>query len=158
MTKALYYEDWEIGRVYETRAREVTERDTELFAEVEGAKSAMHLDPEYAKGTIWGKLTVHGLLTVSMTAGLMGESGLFDGTALAFLGLEWTFQRPVCVGDEIRVRWWVSEKRPTSTPGRGIIVRSMEVVNQDDEVVCIGSMTTLWTRRESDVTAAAAAG
>jgi len=148
MPDPLYYEDLELDRIYETAAREVTRHDFELFAEVEGHKAAMHLDEEYAtKHSVFGRLTAHGLLTLGMSAGLMGDMGLFDGTALAFLSLTWEFHAPVCLGDQIHVKWWVSSKRPTSKPGRGVIVRDMEVLNQDDLKVCSGTMTTLWTMR-----------
>jgi acyl dehydratase len=156
VTQGLYYEDWEIGKVYETAEREVTQQDAERFAEIEGHKAPMHLDEEYAKTqSVFGRLTVHGLLTLSMTAGMMGEMGLYDGTALAFLGLGWTFHEPVCVGDRIRVRWWVSSKRPTRTPDRGIVVRDIEVVLADGTKACSGTMTTLWSMRDR---APAAAG
>jgi acyl dehydratase len=147
--RGMYYEDWEIGRRYETRAREVTLDDVHRFGEVEGSGSPMHLDPEYAKGTVWGKMSIHGLLTVSVAAGLMGESGLFDGTAIAFLGLTWSFRDALFVGDRVRVRWWVSERKPTSKPGRGLVTRTMEVLNQDDVVCCTGTMTTLWSMRDA---------
>ena len=95
MPDPLYYEDWEIGRRYETAAREVTLREFELFAEVEGHKAALHLDEEYAKNhSVFGKLTAHGILTLAMSAGLMGDMGLFDGTALAFLRMTWEFHAP----------------------------------------------------------------
>ena len=157
MAEALYYEDWEIGKVYETAEREVTQRDAELFAEVEGHKAPMHLDETYAREqSVFGKLTVHGLLTLSMATGMMGEMGLFDGTALAFLDMTWKFQEPVCVGDRIRVRWWVASKRPTSKAGRGIIVREIEAINQDNAKVCSGTMTTLWSMRSESPVAASA--
>jgi acyl dehydratase len=150
MPEPLYFEDWEIGKVYETAARTMTRRDFELFAEVEGHKAAMHLDEEYAtQHSVFGRLTAHGLLTLGMSAGLMGDMGLFDGTALAFLSLTWEFHAPVCLGDAIRVRWWVSSKRPTSKPERGVVVRDMEVLNQDDVKVASGTMTTLWSTRQA---------
>lgn len=153
-TSALYYEDWEIDKVYETRERQITDADAEHFAEVEGHKAPMHLDEEYAiANSVFGKMTVHGLLTLSMATGMMGESGLYDGTALAFLGLTWEFHDAVCVGDTLKVRWWVSSKRLTSKPGRGVLVRTIEVLNQDDVKVCSGTMTTLWTMREGGAAA-----
>jgi acyl dehydratase len=158
MPEPLFYEDWEIGRRYETAAREVTRRDFELFAEVEGHKAALHLDDEYAmNNSVFGKLTAHGILTLAMSAGLMGDMGLFDGTALAFLSMTWEFHSPVCIGDAIRVVWWVSSKRPTSKRERGIVIRDMEVVNQDDMKVCSGSMTGLWKMRPLQSAEAASA-
>jgi acyl dehydratase len=77
---------------------------------------------------------------------MMGEMGMFEGTALAFLDLTWQFHAPVVVGDSIRVRWWVSEKRETSKPERGVITRSIDVLVGDVKV-CSGTMTSLWSRR-----------
>ena len=148
-SSGLYYEDWEIGKRYETRPRAVTLDDVTRFGEIEGSKSPMHLDPEYAKQTVWGRMSIHGLLILSIATGLMGESGLFHGTALAFLGLTWDFRNAVFVGDQVRVRWWVSEKRPTSKPGRGVLTRSIEVLNQEDVVCCTGTMSTLWSIRDT---------
>jgi acyl dehydratase len=87
-----------------------------------------------------------------MAAGMMGEMGMFEGTALAFLDMTWKFHAPIVVGDSIRVRWWVSEKRETRKPERGVITRSIEVYD-GDVLACTGTMTSLWSRR----TAAAAA-
>jgi acyl dehydratase len=148
-SSGLYYEDWEIGRRYQTRARAITIGDVAKFGDIEGSKSPMHLDPEYARETVWGRMSLHGLLILSVATGLMGESGLFHGTALAFLGLTWNFRNAVFVDDEIRVRWWVSEKRPTSKPGRGVVTRSIEVLNADDVVCCTGTMSTLWSMRDA---------
>lgn len=142
-----YYEDWEVGRVYETAARIVTLEDVHRFSEVEASKSAMHLDPDYAKTTIWGRMSAHGLLIVSMAAGMMGESGLYEGTAMAAVDLTWQYKHAVFVGDTIVIHWWVSAKRPTSKPGRGLVTRSMEVRNQDGTVCCTGTMTALWSMR-----------
>ncbi len=154
MPQPMYYEDWEIGRRYRTDEREVTPREFELFAEVEGHKAALHLDEEYARtNSVFGKLTAHGLLTLAMCAGLMGDMGLFDGTALAFLSMTWEFHAPVCIGDRIHVVWWVSSKRPTSKPGRAIVIRDMDVFNQDGARVCSGSMTGLWSMRAVATTA-----
>jgi acyl dehydratase len=151
----LYYEDWEVGKVYETRARTVTLEDVNGFGKIEGSMSPMHLDPEYAKQTVWGKMSIHGVLTVSIAAGLMGESGLFSGTALAFLDLTWQFRNAIFVEDQVRARWWISSKKPTSKPGRGLLTRSIEVLNQDDVVCCTGTMTTLWSMRDAGAVAEA---
>lgn len=148
MAEPRYFEEWTLGEQFVTAPRTVTQSDVEHFAEVEGHKSPLHLDPEYAKDSVFGELTVHGLLTISMAAGMMGASGMFEGTGLAFLGLTWRFRGPVRVGDELRVRWWVGEMKPTRHPGRGLVVREIEVLNQDEEVVCSGSMTSLWAVRD----------
>jgi acyl dehydratase len=150
MSHPHYYEDWVIGHVYETRVREVLESESRLHAEIDGADGAMHRDPEYAKQTVWGKLTVHGLLTLSIASGLMQEMGLFDGTALALLDIGCRYLAPVSVGDQIRVRWWVEELKPTKQPERGIVTRRFDVLNQNDEIVSSGHATALWKRRANE--------
>jgi len=142
-----FYEDWVIGKVYETGSRTITQSDMDHFGHVEGHRSPLHNDPEFAKETIWGALTVHGVLIIAMASGLMGRMQMFDGAALAFLGMTWKFLGPVMVGDTLRVRWWIKEKRPTSKPGRGVIVREIQVLNQNDAIVCTGDMTSLWSMR-----------
>lgn len=147
MAEPMYFEDWKIGEVFETAERVVTSELAHAFGEIEGSKGALHLDEEFARTqSIFGALTAHGLLTLSMAAGMMGESGMFEGTGLAFLDLTWKFHAPVVIGDSIRVRWWVASKKETSKPERGVITREIEVYN-GDVLACTGTMTSLWARR-----------
>jgi acyl dehydratase len=143
----LYYEDLVVGQENETAPRLVTQETAEHFAEVEGHKSPLHLDPEYAKSSVFGELTVHGVLIIGMAIGIMGDTGLFDGTATAFLGIDWKFIAPVRVGDSLHVRWKVSSKRLSSKPGRGVVVRNLNVLNQNDQTVATGDWTSLWACR-----------
>ena len=107
MAQSLYYEDWVIGQVYETGPRAVTEADVVHFGEVEQYRGPLHNDPEAAKASIFGDLTVHGVMPIAMSFGMMGAMGLYDHSALAFLGMSWKYHAPVRVGDTLRVRWWV---------------------------------------------------
>jgi acyl dehydratase len=153
MAQPMYFEDWVIGRVYETGSREITHEIVDSFNEVEAHKGPMHNDPEAAKESIWGRMSMHGMLIMIMASGLMADMDMFDESALAFLGVKWSFSKGAFIGDTIRVRWHVGEKRLTSKPGRGIIVRHVEVINQDDEVICSGQLTSLWKCRAADAAA-----
>jgi acyl dehydratase len=147
MGTPMYFEDWQVGHVYETAEREVSLELARRFGEIEGSQSPLHLDEDYARNeSVFGALTAHGLLTISMAAGMMGEMGMFEDTALAFLGMTWQFHAPIVIGDRIRVRWWVGEKRETRKGDRGIVTREMEVL-VGDTVTCTGTMTTLWKKR-----------
>ena len=147
MAQSMYYEDWVPGRLYETAPRTVTQADVDHFGEVEQHRGPLHNDPEAAKSSVFGDLTVHGVLPIAMAFGMMGAMGLYDHSALAFLGMTWKYHAPVRVGDTLKVRWSVREKRLTSKPGRGVIVRDVKVVNQKDELVCSGDLTSLWAFR-----------
>ena len=100
------------------------------------------------KSSQFGKRIVHGLLGLAVSHGLLFRTGLLEGTAIAFLGVEsWKFEAPVFFGDTIRIKVKVVEKRPSkSKPDRGIVKLFLEVIKQDDTVVQSG-FKTLMIRR-----------
>jgi acyl dehydratase len=51
------------------------------------------------------------------------------------------------LGDTISARVTPLEARPSKTPGRGILKIGFEVLNQNDEVVQVGSIVLLMQRR-----------
>lgn len=148
MTAGKYYEDFEVGDVFETPRRTITETDLVNFAGLSGDFNPIHTDHVYAAESPYGRPVVYGLLILSIVTGLTARLGIFDGTIIAMLGVdEWRFVGPVFVGDTIYVRMTIADKRETSHAGRGILVRGYEVLNQHDEVVQTGSMTLMIRRR-----------
>jgi len=144
---ALYYEDFAVGAEYVTRARTVTECDVVLFAGLSGDFNALHTDEEFGKQVGFGGRIAHGLLGLAIASGLLNQLGLTEGTAIAFLGLTWNFKGPIRMGDTIKVRVRVSDKRETSKPDRGIVRTVDSVVNQRGEVVQEGELVVLVKRR-----------
>ncbi|HEX6069912.1 MAG TPA: MaoC/PaaZ C-terminal domain-containing protein [Longimicrobiaceae bacterium] len=145
--EALCYEDLADGVELETPARAITVADIEAFAAVSGDRNPLHLDEAYASGTIFGGRIAHGLLGLSVASGLLNASRLTAGTLIAFLGVEWSFRRPIRPGDEVRLRLRVAEARPSRDPGRGVVVFGMELVGAGGEVVQEGTIATLVRRR-----------
>ena len=80
-----------------------------------------------------------------------------EGTVQAFMQLEWQFRRPVLIGDTVRLRATVREKKPMRRMGGGVVTFRMEVLNQKDEVcqrgnweiLCKTGPTRLKRRREA---------
>ena len=66
---------------------------------------------------------------------------------LAFLGLRWRFKGPIKIGDTIKVRIKVTDRRETSKPDRGIVVLDRAVINQRGEVVQEGETDIMVERR-----------
>jgi len=144
----LYFEDFVVGAVRETEARTVTEADIVQFCGVSGDFNPLHTDAVFAATTPYGGRVAHGLLTLSIATGLTQRRGELHGTAIAFLGMEeWRFHAPVMPGDTIHVRETVLERSATSNPGRGVVKRRIEVVNQTEVVVQSGVWVTLIRRR-----------
>jgi acyl dehydratase len=146
----LYYEDVEVGTVFATRGRTITEADLVNFAGVSGDFNPLHMDSEYAEGSIFGRRVAHGALVLSVAMGLRQGLSLFDGTLMGLLELRtWRFLAPVFIGDTVRVETEISELRPTSKPDRAVMTQRVSVLNQDDTVVQQGELVALLKRRDA---------
>lgn len=147
--RAKYFEEWEIGKVYNSTSRTITETDIVIFAGLSGDYNPLHTDEEFAKKSIFGTRVAHGFLVLSISSGLINQSKLFEGVVEAFLGMrEFKITKGVLPGDTIRTRCEVLEKRVTKE-GKGIVTFKMDVLNQHDET-CSERLTTLMIKRCSD--------
>lgn len=137
-------DEFEVGQVDESRARTITETDVVQFSWISGDVNPMHTDAVHSAKSPIGQRIAHGALGLSVATGLSASLGYLDGTAIAALGIdEWKFLKPILFNDTIRLRATVVSAQPTSKPDRGVLVRRMELLNQRDEVVQSGLMTTL---------------
>ena len=145
-----YYEDLEPGVEYVSPGRTITESDLATFAGLTGDYSELHTNEEYMRSTEFGHRIAHGLLLLSIQSGLSLRAPHYrPSAAIAFLGLTWNFRKPVFIGDTIRVKFAVKEKRLTSKPGRGIVTVSRAIVNQRDEVVQDGETVQMVMTRDA---------
>jgi acyl dehydratase len=146
---AKYFDDLRVGDEFETASRSITETDVVAFSTLTGDMNPLHTDLEFAKTTQHGIRIVHGMLVASYAMGLMERAGLFSGTVIANLGLrEWRFEKPVFIGDTIRVRLRVGAARATSDGKRGIVDREFTILNQHGEIVQRGTSPAMLRRRE----------
>lgn len=130
-----YFEDFEVGQTIVTAGRTVTESDVVRFAGLSGDFNQIHMDAEYAAGWMFGERIAHGLLVLSMATGLAVQTGMIEGTVLAFRELEWKFSRSVMLGDTVHVEIEVVEMKELARLGAGNVTMKVSVLNQDDEVV-----------------------
>jgi acyl dehydratase len=144
----LFWEDWEPGREWESPARTIGEAEISAFAGLSGDYNPLHVNEEYAKTTMFGTRIAHGPLVYAIAAGLLFQLHLYDETLIAFLGFEdLRFTAPVRAGDTVRARIRVLERRETSKPDRGVVVRDLKVLNQHDTCVQEGRQVFLVKRR-----------
>lgn len=78
------------------------------IAKVSGDVNPIHLNEEYAAGSIFGRRIAHGLFCINAISMIIGNYLPGPGAVL----LEQTFQykKPVYIGDEIKVTVTVKEK------------------------------------------------
>ncbi|HUF92267.1 MAG TPA: MaoC/PaaZ C-terminal domain-containing protein [Candidatus Limnocylindria bacterium] len=141
-----YFDDIEVGEEYESPGRTVTETDIVIFAGLSGDYNILHTDAEFMKQSIFGERIAHGLLGLSIQAGLFTRATLPYAT-IALAGLRWKFKGPIRIGDTIRLRARVAAKQETDKPERGVVTLERRVLNQRDEVVQEGETDLLVERR-----------
>ena len=140
----LYFEEFFVGQKLDTQKRTITEDDIMTFARLSGDDNRIHTDPEFSKTTVFGRQVAHGLLGLSIASGLAWQTGILDGTVIAFREInEWKFVKPVFIGDKIYVELQVTEAKSLSRIGGGSVTITLEVKNQNEEVCHRGSWTVL---------------
>jgi len=143
-----YFEDIQVGDEYVSPGRTITEADIVAFAGLSGDYNVLHTDAEYMQTSIFGERIAHGLLGLSISSGLGSRAIVRPFATIAFLGLRWRFKGPIKIGDTIKVRMRVSDKKETSKPDRGIVTLQRSVLNQRGEVVQEGDTELMIERRK----------
>ncbi len=95
----IYLDEIEIG-LSRHLTKQVTDRDIELFAEASSDHNPVHLDDDYAKGTIFKGRIAHGMLTAGLVSAVIGEQ--LPGHGTIYLEQSLRFLAPVRPGDEVR--------------------------------------------------------
>ncbi len=139
----LYFEDFEIGDSVESVGRTITEADVVQFAMLSGDWNLIHTNAEYAKEQLAGERIAHGLLVLSIASGLAVRLGFMEDTVMAFMELEWQFRKFVLIGDTVRLRATVTEKKEVKRLGGGYVWFKMDILNQRDEKVQRGQWKVL---------------
>jgi len=137
------FEALEVGQEFTSRGRTVTEADVVGFASLTGDWHPQHADAQWAEGSPFGERIAHGLLVVSLAAGLVP----FDpGRVVALRQVsQATFKRPVRFGDTLHVEGRIAELGPGADDA-GMVTFAWNVVNQDDKIVCRARVDVLWRR------------
>ncbi len=79
----------------------VTQEAINQYADASGDHNPLHIDPEFAKGTFYGRTIAHGLMTLAFVSQMMTE---WDWKGWAYGGeIDMAFLSPVFPGDEVNV-------------------------------------------------------
>lgn len=141
--RGMYFEEFQTGYRVKSPGRTITESDVVAFAGLSGDYNQLHTDDVFARDAQFGARVAHGLLGLSIAAGLASRLGFLEGTVEAFLSLEWKFRRPIYIGDTIYVITEVANTRAMQRAGGGIVDFDVAVVNQDGETVQKGQWRVL---------------
>ena len=133
MMRSRFFEDYEPGSTRETGGRTITETDIVLHAGQTGDFYPYHMDAEWCKLQEFKQRIAHGTLIFSVAVGM--TAGEINPEAVSYGYDRLRFIKPVFIGDTIRVRVILKEKRDHKKPGYGLVSELCEVLNQSDETV-----------------------
>jgi acyl dehydratase len=147
-----YFEDFQIGDVYEHRpGRTITQTDNIWFTLLTMNTHPMHFDEEYAKASEFGKCIVCSPFTVALMVGM----SVTDVSQKAIANLGWSdikLTHPLFAGDTLTCESQVLDKRESkSRPGAGIVTVKTDGYNHDGKLVCTFNRTMLIARRGHSV-------
>ena len=89
---------WHIGDVARFE-KHITREDVDTFARVTGDFNELHMDPDYAKTTRFGRCVVHGLLVSNLISTTMGM--IMPGKGCIFLDQSERFLLPTYIDDTV---------------------------------------------------------
>ncbi|MBI2849072.1 MAG: MaoC family dehydratase [Chloroflexi bacterium] len=139
MTTALSFEKINVGDELAPVQKTITQEKINAYAEASGDFNPIHIDPEFARNTIFGGTIAHGLLTLAYISEMMTRAflkGWLKGGKLSV-----TFIAPVRPGDTIITRGKVLEK---STEGGPTVVCEVHCENQKGARVAQGKASASW--------------
>ncbi|RJP49559.1 MAG: dehydratase [Anaerolineaceae bacterium] len=140
----LYFEEFTTGQTVKTAGRTISEDAIFSFAGLTGDFNQIHTDADFASQTQFGQRIAHGLLGMSIAVGLIMQTGMLEGTVLAFREInDWKFVKPFFIGDTVHAVLSISETKALPRIGAGSLTASLEVFNQQDEVCQRGTLNLL---------------
>ncbi len=145
MVESLYLEQLELGAIWTSPSRTVTETDVVFFAGMTGDYDPLHTDHEYAAKSHYGRPIAHGLLGLSLMAGLSSTAPRLRTLALTKVE-GWEFHRPIYVGDTIYVVNTIERITPRGRRS-GEVLWFRRLMNTRQECVQSGRLTTLVARQ-----------
>ena len=99
----------------------VTVDEVDSFAQLTGDYNPVHIDPEFAKLTNFGKRVVHGMLTSSFISTIIGMR--IPGPGSLWLSQTINFVNPTYIGDVIEIKATVTRiSRSTRTISLAIVI------------------------------------
>ncbi len=98
MSGAMCFEDLSVG-MSATVGKTISEADILLFAAVSTDTNPVHLNAEYAAGTLFKERIAHGMLSAGLISAVLGTR--LPGPGTIYLSQSLRFRGPVKIGDTV---------------------------------------------------------
>ncbi len=117
--------------------KRISDEDVRSFADISGDKNPVHLDDDFAAGTMFKKRIAHGALSSALISAVLGM--VMPGPGTIYLSQSLNFKAPVYIGEEITARLEVTAYRSD----KRITTLKTEVFNQDNKLVLDGEAVVI---------------
>lgn len=118
--------------------RAFSEKDVNDFARLSGDFNPIHVDPEFAKNTIFGQRIVHGVLVSSLFSNLLAEQ--VPGKGSIYLGQTFKFKKPVFFDQNVTAKVEVIHVRED----KPIVTMSTTCLNEQGDTLISGEATLMF--------------
>jgi 3-hydroxybutyryl-CoA dehydratase len=115
----------------------ITQSDIEQFAELVGDRNPVHVNPDFAKKTRFGRPIAHGMWGLSLVSAVLGTK--LPGPGTIYLSQTVQFRAPVFAGDTLTAKVKVLEVRQD----KPIVKLETTCENQKGELILIGESVVL---------------
>lgn len=140
-----FFEEYQIGETWTSRARTITESDLVLFSAFSGDWYPLHTDKEWAAQSVFGQRIAHGMLVLSVGTGL---TRMDPGVIVAFYGIDSVrFTSPTFIGDTLHVELEIVDK--VDKGKAGLVTVKSRLCKQTGEVAVASTLRVLVHKSES---------
>lgn len=131
----MQFEKFVEGNQIITGERKITSEDLDAFLDICGLHLPMFLRDEDARRFGHQRRIIPGPLILSMTMGLIKETGWFDHVVAVLEFQELRFRKALHPDESIKASVKVRRTKPTKNPRRGIVILGIEVMNQNGDTL-----------------------
>jgi 3-hydroxybutyryl-CoA dehydratase len=104
-----YFEDLKEG-MSATFGKTITESDIYTFAGVSGDTNPVHINEEYARGTMFKSRIAHGMIGAAFISAVLGTK--MPGPGCIYVSQNLKFRAPVRIGDTLMARVTIKKLLP----------------------------------------------
>jgi 3-hydroxybutyryl-CoA dehydratase len=115
-----------------TYSKVITMDMVKAFADISGDTNPVHIDADYAKGTVFKENIAHGILVTGLISKILGCD--LPGYGSVYVSQQVSFLRPVKIGDEITAKVEVIDREDK----RGYVTFKTTCANQLGKIVIKG--------------------
>lgn len=142
-----YYEDIEVGDVFVSGTRTISEEEVDTFCRLSGDWHPIHSDADFAAASRFGRRLVHGPMGIAIAVGLFSSLQEFSESAVVMIDIKsWLFKTPIFIGDTVHTEMRIASKHLSSKGDVGVVDRHIRLFREGSILAQEGFMGMLIKR------------